>query len=111
MKPQQIFDTVKAHLLTQNRQAFVKERGDERCVYLDPNGNKCAIGCLIPDGHPAQQFRGSLGPLLKTYPDLKKEWECSIVLLFELQCVHDEHSPESWPRELKTVAEHYSLTP
>lgn len=41
---QTIFNTVANHLLTQNEQST--ENGT--CRFFASNGNKCAIGCLIP---------------------------------------------------------------
>jgi len=42
-----IFDTVKAHLLKQNKRAI--HAAIHRCMYRTADGLKCAVGCLIPD--------------------------------------------------------------
>lgn len=46
--PQEVFDIVTKHLLTQNERA-----ADDimRCRYRGNNGTSCAIGCLIADVH------------------------------------------------------------
>lgn len=46
MTAQQIFDKVTHHLYTQRRRAITD---DGLCLYRAPNGDKCAIGCLISD--------------------------------------------------------------
>ncbi len=69
--------------------AFNEEAGN--CSYLTEEGKKCFVGLFIPDGHEAQSFRGSVGPLLRLYPDLKdlmptKDEDA----LNTLQQIHDE---------------------
>lgn len=43
------------------------------CLYLSKNGNKCAVGAWIPDGHPAQTLSGNVESLLDAHPDLFEE--------------------------------------
>ena len=50
MNRQEVFDKVAIHLLTQNAKAL---NSGGLCVYKTPNGLRCAVGCLIPDGHDA----------------------------------------------------------
>jgi hypothetical protein len=40
------------------------------CAYLNENGNKCAIGLCIPDGHPAQKAETYVGGLFRDWPEL-----------------------------------------
>lgn len=40
------------------------------CRYLDNNGNKCAVGLCIPDGHEAQSLEGDFQELVENYPEL-----------------------------------------
>lgn len=40
------------------------------CTYKDANGNKCAIGLDLPEGHPAQQSKQTLAGLAEKYSDL-----------------------------------------
>lgn len=40
------------------------------CTYKDANGNKCAVGLDLPEGHPAQKLRQTLTGLAEKYPDL-----------------------------------------
>jgi hypothetical protein len=46
MTEQEIFDIVAAHLIRQGRQSMDPAFG---CAYRAPNGDKCAVGCLLND--------------------------------------------------------------
>lgn len=62
MTAQEIFNKVALHLVTQNVKAIDIYGA---CKYLDRRaGRKCAIGCLIPDGHPAQAYDGDVSSML-----------------------------------------------
>ena len=101
-KTEQI-DTMVAHLRS------MKKRSDcwgGHCLYLTADGNKCPVGCLLPDGHPGQKFNGAVGRLLQSYPDLRARVDLDIGQ--EFQNFHD-HS-NSWnksggikKKELKKV--------
>ena len=78
MDKQAIFDQVATHLLAQDEKAM--EDGGLLCVYLDEGtGLRCAIGALIPNDHPALNYRGSVRGVLTAYPDLKKSGESGMV--------------------------------
>ena len=61
------------------------------CAYLTKDGNKCAVGCFIPDGHPAQNSQGRALMLSSEYPELRFPLEIFGMRL--LQMVHDSHKP------------------
>lgn len=61
------------------------------CRYLTADGNKCAIGLFIPDGHPAQLIQADALGLVRTYPSLLKIMPLPLSALIELQRVHDDH--------------------
>lgn len=42
-----------------------------QCAYLSPQGNRCAIGLYIPDGHAAQRYDGAVCGLLCRHDDLQ----------------------------------------
>lgn len=42
----------------------------KECVYLATDGNRCAIGCFIPDGSEALASRATVTDILKDYPEL-----------------------------------------
>lgn len=108
MKRQAIYDTVRTHLLKQNEKAMQKG-----CVYLTPDGLKCAIGCLIPDGHPGQTMRIGVEGLMRAHPDLAELWEVDNQedrsLLARLQSIHDGTSTTEWKHHLDNLALSYDL--
>lgn len=60
------------------------------CVYLASDGNKCAVGCFIPDGHKAQcEGEVSATFLVKKYPELKTLFPLPREGMDALQCIHD----------------------
>ena len=90
MDRRKIFDTVVAHLKAQGKQA---KNITGSCSYLTQDGLKCAIGCLIPDGHPAQISCGGVTYILLVFSDLNKLWEIEnesdVDFLCALQEAHD----------------------
>lgn len=59
------------------------------CVYLNDEGNKCAIGLFIPDGHPGQQLNDCATVLFRQFPDLKHLMPLPVRYMDTLQRVHD----------------------
>lgn len=49
MTDQEAYDTALAHLREQGARCYSDTRGGG-CLYRGPDGRKCAIGALIPDG-------------------------------------------------------------
>jgi len=109
MSKQRIFNRVYKHLLTQKERAYDEKYGS--CSYLDSEGRKCAVGCLIPDGHPGQDFRGGVEMLFEEYPDLKKKLGNEDFLV-KLQFIHDYHTipTAKWKFELEALAKEEGLT-
>ena len=103
MNRQLIFNRVAKHLATQQKRAvqFSFER-EETCSYLTPDGLRCAIGCLIPNGHAGLACLGSVSTLLNEYPDLGTLWEIDsdfyedLTFLERLQTIHDDKPVEDW---------------
>lgn len=97
MTPQEIFDTVYKHLVTQGEQSV---NGIGFCMYRNPEGLKCAVGCLIPDDlyRPEMDIAGGgytdVSTLVQQHPNLPDWMRKNLHLLTELQNVHD-FSP-SW---------------
>lgn len=130
MDRQEIFDTVATHLLTQGHKAF-----DLNCKYHAKNGDKCAIGVLIPDelydpviegfgvassvsalfrerrnpGNPEQMMGCKSSTIMKILCDLdikEEDW----ALLMQLQTTHDLLEPEEWSEALHCIAERFKLS-
>jgi len=103
--PQQVFDQVATHLLTQmDRSAD----SDDTCAYRGQLGLKCAAGCLIADDEykPYMEVRGSWGQLVndELVPFEHEE------LIRQLQSVHDMNPPSNWRVHLIGAAVHHDLS-
>jgi hypothetical protein len=62
MTPQEIFDHVSRHLLKQGKAAMM----DDHCCFRNPEGLRCAVGCLIPeDRYVPELENGSLGTIVE----------------------------------------------
>lgn len=59
------------------------------CQYLAPDGNKCVVGCFIPDGHIAQQSRQSAHYIIEAYEDLRAKMPLERRAMSRLQDIHD----------------------
>lgn len=112
MNEQEVFDTVKTHLLTQNQRAM--DRGGS-CRYRTPNGLKCAAGVLMPDNAYSPHWEGE--GILTIVADHPRALPDSIFnavnmpLIKDLQILHDEVEPANWAAALTKVAKSYGLTP
>ena len=111
MDRRKIFDKVRGHLLVQKAKAWNKRLAT--CEYISSDGLKCAIGCLIPDGHPALKSRDGVTNLMKEFPDLKSLWgvtkDGDINFLSSLQRVHDSWQPGEWEIALTLVEQGYDV--
>lgn len=111
MNKQEIFDKVVTHLLTQKKKALSK---DGKCVYLNEDGFKCAIGCLIPDGHPAQYCDGGIQSII-SYSDIselfgiRSMYWLDTPFLKQLQLIHDTCDVVEWYSQLHGMAVKYDL--
>lgn len=65
------------------------------CVYLDNNGNKCAVGMFIPDGHSAQQYLGDADQLFSRHRDLLEIMPFSPYSMVIFQSIHDTQKPDA----------------
>lgn len=97
LTPQEIFDRVIDHLLTQGKPA----RQKNACLYLTDDGLKCAVGCLLTEEQArewdSRENGSSLGFIMQA-DDLKHppaQWmRDSEILLRQLQQLHDD--PYCW---------------
>ena len=68
---QNIFDLAWQAFIVEGRQpAWEHGLG---CVYLTKSGGKCGVGLAIPDGHPAQKFKGGFADLRDEFTELFDE--------------------------------------
>lgn len=102
--PQEVFDQVARHLLTQNAKAYDESR--DRCMYRTGR-LKCAAGCLIADDEYQQRFEG-----IGSWPSLVEEGiapAAHMTLISRLQDVHDHGEPDQWHHDLALIAMDFKL--
>lgn len=112
MTNQEVYDKVKAHLLTQKTKSYSKSLGI--CVYkMARSTKKCAVGCLLPDDLYEKSMEGTaVENLLRGYPKVKKLFTgVDVSLLDALQTIHDKEPVKKWPHQLEVVATVYGLNP
>ena len=107
MNMQETYFKVRNHLLTQGRRAKIYDQ----CRYRAPNGDKCAIGCLIPDDKYDPNMEGHLISCSPLIQDAIGASEDHIDFLTDLQRVHDFSNPSEWNERLQAVALQYKLEP
>lgn len=109
MTNQEIFDTVKTHLLTQMEKsiAAITEHNNDICAYRGLNGLKCAIGCLIPDELYSRKLEGKAVACLPT--KIIQSIGRNVELLTQLQELHDHMPVENWKVGLKRIAKEFNL--
>lgn len=59
------------------------------CAYQADDGNRCFVGCFIPDGHPGLKYGGLAKKLLDRYPDLIPLMPFEAEYMGRFQLVHD----------------------
>lgn len=99
MTNQEIFDTVLNHLFTQKVAAY--DTDEHGCSYRDPNGNTCAVGCLISTEqyHPDMEGLG-VAELREHFPHLAPLFPLEqLPLLVRLQQLHDTYMPRAYGTE------------
>lgn len=121
----QMFKIIKAHLLSQNDKA----KGEIDCMFLAPDGKKCAVGCLIkPELYTPRCEAGSVWKINdhKKYQarQLTEEDQNLInvlqqslgftltsqdwTFLAQLQEIHDASAPCYWEKELNAFEERWN---
>jgi len=63
---QELYDTMCAWLLRPNASMCIIKHG---CVYLRDDGNRCAVGALMPDGDSGITCDGDIGMLYDRHKD------------------------------------------
>lgn len=106
LNSQETFDKVKSHLLMQGRRAM---RSPSICAYKAPNGDKCAVGCLIPDDKYVTKMENCSISEAVLSVVLAEVTTAPVDLLRELQNIHDYTDVELWEGRLNNVAQVYGL--
>lgn len=108
MNAQEIFDTVATHLLTQRRKSMTLVNGEPLCLYRDPIGLKCAVGCLITDEEYYPEMEGQIISAVFNSHKLQR-FKPFHDLLFNLQRIHDSYEVTDWECNLRYVAQKEGL--
>lgn len=115
MKKQEVLNVVMEFAYEQNARC-VERMG--KCLYRGPKGDKCFIGCLIPDDmyNPHMESIGTLCGVLLQFPELQRHikihslsFSDNIDFFEELQAIHDNLIPEGWEKEFKSFAIKHKL--
>ena len=66
--------------------------GTTNCAYRGRNGNKCPVGCFIPDElyHTALEGR-DIGSIYSDYPEIQACMPLNQHGMFSLQSIHDRY--------------------
>lgn len=96
---QEVFDQVARHMLTQNMKS--EDSAGNYCAYRGAHGLKCAAGCLIADDEYKTSFEGDSWEAVADGLQIKKHTD----LITDLQTIHDNYEPDSWPWRLANLAD------
>lgn len=103
----EVSEKIRDHLTQQRARATSGVVGGS-CMYLGPDGNKCAVGCLIPDGQYDAAFEGSaigmwgrpsvdrLRKLLSEHYGLDFTRGTALTILTDWQRYHDSEGYATW---------------
>lgn len=95
----EVFDHIKNHLLTQNKKA-VNEIGE--CMYLAPDGCRCAAGCLITPDEYKPYFENRLWWRLAAEGNVPKEHSD---IIEQFQHIHDHSDVDMWETSINRLEE------
>ena len=105
--PQQVFDQVVKHMLTQNKKSSSEDGG---CFYRGAENTMCAAGCLIADSEYVEKMDSmttgtSWGDLIHNNLAPPEHSE----FIKWLQHIHDDYEPEKWREALQETANNRNL--
>lgn len=99
---QEVFNQVAEHLLTQQVESL-----NDGCAYRNPQGLKCAAGCLMADDEYSPAMEGRTWDSLTRTEDIPCAHRALIV---ELQGCHDFYDPSTWGCQLEQIAIDFGLS-
>lgn len=118
MKMQALFDRMVNALTLQNAVSVSNNGRTSNCMYRGDNGNKCAVGHLIPDHMYSRDMDTgmSVSTLLSNFPELQDylladdlPYEGSVNFLADMQCTHDQAPVYMWPQRFQDIADRFGL--
>jgi hypothetical protein len=106
---QQVYDKVVKHLRKQGHKAL-NEKG--LCMYLAPNGDKCAAGCLLLKREylPELEQKSFAWILANGAPSIAKRLKIHYDLIRDLQGTHDHCTISGWEEKFQNIAKTHTLT-
>lgn len=109
MTPQQVFDKVARHLLTQRKRSLKGQGGP--CAYRGDDGAACAVGCLMTDDEAKKADAHAMGAVreIAKVGLLPTRLAPHVRLLDALQDVHDMGELHEWADELRELARRRKL--
>lgn len=103
--PQEVFDQVATHLLTQMKRSM--DDSLTGCLYRGEEDLKCAAGCLISDEEYSKEFEDKDWDDLIKFKMVPKSHQ---TLIRDLQLVHDQYiRVDDWYEKLKHLATDHGL--
>lgn len=109
MNKQEVYNKVRAHLLTQRARSVLADcPAGMACAYRGVGGLKCAIGCLIEDKHYDPEFeRFGVGKTSVRDALRLSGVAYDVDFLSALQVIHDNSPLCQWEADLESVREKY----
>ena len=100
MTTQEAYEAIRDYFSQPGRERAIDPESDD-CVYKGPKGQKCAVGCLIPDNLYSPEFEGNtLGTLLV----LLRDWKDSDAQAAEVYALlNDDESKVSFLTEAQRL--------
>lgn len=93
---------VRDKLLAQKRQSLTPHNG--MCACRGQDGDKCAIGHLIPDCNYSPKMEGHSVRYLVRFFHLPPYFNlANAELLAAIQEIHDDCAPSMWPKEFASL--------
>lgn len=105
---QETFNIVVDHLRQQNERATVVGEGTNSCAYRGDNNTMCAVGCLIPDEEYNPELEGKT-IFSSEVQDLVKQLGHDLLLVGDLQYVHDAKDIKVWEAGFQAIANLHDL--
>jgi len=100
MTPQEVFDKVAEHLMSQLEQSL-SDTMLGGCMYLNREGLQCAAGCLIAEDEYDEAIEEQDWDKLVSVGLVPTDHQ---TLIQGLQLIHDNIDPKNWGRELHEYA-------
>jgi hypothetical protein len=97
----EVIDYVTDHLLKQNTESMY----NNVCMYRHPDGLMCAAGCLIPNDMYDPSMEAILWEMLVNEFGMPTN---HLLLIEELQYIHDYFNPNHWSARLSELRNKYA---